>query len=119
MKATIKLEHELVAVEGDHDINAMLEITVPEAGSDAARAPLSIALVLDRSGSMGGEKLAYAKRCAAWLAGRLRGDDRLALVDYDSDVRLLAPLAPVAPGHGYAIDMIQPGGQTNLSGGWL
>src|SRR5207244_3631920 len=78
------------------------------------------ALVVDRSGSMAGEKLEYAKRSASWLVGRLRGDDRLALVDYDSEVRLLVPIAPVDPVRlRSAVDSIWPGGQTNLSGGWL
>ena len=30
MKATIKLEHDLSALEGDHDVHAMLESIVPE-----------------------------------------------------------------------------------------
>ena len=34
MKATIKLEHDLVAFEGDHDVHAMLEIIVPEPDVD-------------------------------------------------------------------------------------
>jgi Ca-activated chloride channel family protein len=119
MKATIKLEHDLVAVEGDREINAMLEIAVPEPATDAARAPLALALVIDRSGSMQGDKLAYAKRSAEWLAGRLRSDDRLAIVDYDDEVRLLAPLQAVGPQHTRALRAMHPGGQTNLSGGWL
>ena len=119
MRAKIRLEHDLVAVEGEHDVHAMLEISVPEPEVDRPRAPLALALVIDRSGSMGGEKLAYAKRSAEWLAGRLHADDRLALVDYDGEVRLLAPLAPVGAGLTHALRAIQAGGQTNLSGGWL
>ena len=119
MKATIKLEHDLVAVQGDREINAMLEIAVPEPAADAARAPLALALVIDRSGSMRGDKLAYAKRSAEWLTGRLHSDDRLAIVDYDDEVRLLAPLQAVGPQHTQALREVDPGGQTNLSGGWL
>ena len=63
MKATIKLEHDLVAFEGDHDVHAMLEIIVPEP-VDVLRAPLALALVIDRSGSMHGVKLTYAVRSA-------------------------------------------------------
>jgi Ca-activated chloride channel homolog len=119
MEATIRLEHDLVAVEGDHDVHALLELTVPEPATGASRTPLALVLVIDRSGSMGGEKLAAAARSAVWLAGRLHADDRLAIVDYDDDVRLLVPLAPVGPQHTWALRAIRAGGQTNLSGGWL
>jgi Ca-activated chloride channel family protein len=69
---------------------------------------------------MAGEKLAVARRCSAWLVSRLRPVDELALVSYDDEVRLLAPLAPVreAPLRA-AVAGLRPGGSTNLSGGWL
>ena len=98
----------------------LAELVVPEREAAAERVPLQLALVVDRSGSMAGPKLAYAKRCASWLAGRLRPADRLALVDYDDRVRLLAPLAPVDHAAlARAIDSIHARGSTNLSGGWL
>ena len=120
MKATIKLEHDLVAFEGDQDVHAMLQMRiVPEPDVDVFRAPLALALVIDRSGSMQGEKLTYAVRSAEWLASRLHADDLLAIVDYDDEVRVIVPLAPVTPHHAQRLRSIQPGGQTNLSGGWL
>ena len=120
MKATVKLEHNLIAVEGERDVHAMLEIAPPERADGKTRPPLSLALVVDRSGSMQGPKLAYAKRSAEWLIGRLHADDRIALVDYDDQVRLLAPIGHVDPqALRAALNAIQPGGMTNLSGGWL
>lgn len=120
MHAAVKLDHQLVAVEGEHDVHAMLELSLPELDGAAAQPPLRLALVLDRSGSMSGPKLAVAKRCAAWLVSRLRPVDELALVAYDDAVRLLAGLAPVeATPLRAAIGGIHPGGSTNLSGGWL
>jgi Ca-activated chloride channel homolog len=119
MKATIRLEHDLVAFEGDHDVHAMLEIIVPEPDADVLRAPLALALVIDRSGSMHGDKLAYATRSAEWLAGRLHATDLLAIVDYDDEVRVIVPLTPVTADHAQSLRSIRPGGQTNLSGGWL
>src|SRR5215210_187352 len=120
MNASVRLEHTLLAAEAEHELNAMVEIAIPEPPDAAGRPPLRLALVLDRSGSMAGEKLEVAKRCAAWLVSRLRPQDELALVDYDDHVRLLWPLAPVeqAPLRA-AIASIWPGGSTNLSGGWL
>lgn len=120
MQAHIKLDHQLLAVEGEHDVHAMLELTLPAADNAVARPPLRLALVLDRSGSMTGDKLAVAQRCAAWLVSRLRPVDELALVSYDDEVRLLAPLAPLQEGPlRAAIAGLRPGGSTNLSGGWL
>ena len=58
-------------------------------------------------------------RSAEWLASRLHADDLLAIVDYDDEVRVIVPLAPVTPHHAQRLRSIQPGGQTNLSGGWL
>src|SRR5215213_9891899 len=120
MQAAVKLDHQLVAVEGEHDVHAMLELSLPEAHDTVTQPPLRLALVLDRSGSMAGDKLAVAQRCAAWLVSRLRPVDELALVSYDDEVRLLAPLAPVREGPlRAAIAGLRPRGSTNLSGGWL
>lgn len=119
VQASVKLDHTLLAIDGEHDVHAMVEIAVPERVDAQEREPLRLALVLDRSGSMAGRKLEVAKRCAAWLVERLRPSDQLALVAYDDEVRLLAPLASVNGDVGDAIRRIGPGGSTNLSGGWL
>ena len=98
----------------------MLEIIVPEPADAAERPPLKLGLVLDRSGSMEGEKLDVAKEAAAWLVERLQPTDEVALVAYDSHVQLLTPLAPVEPVQlTRAIGSLQAGSMTNLSGGWL
>jgi Ca-activated chloride channel homolog len=76
----------------------MVEIAVPEREGGGERAPLRLALVLDRSGSMAGQKLRVAKRCAAWLLDRLRPTDEIALVTYDDHVRTLSPLARPSAG---------------------
>jgi Ca-activated chloride channel homolog len=120
MKAAVRLEHNVLSIESDHDVHAMIELTVPDATDAAAsRPPLRLALVVDRSGSMTGAKLAVAQRCAAWLTERLRPQDEFALISFDDEVRLEAPLAPVNPSLRHVIASLRPGGSTNLSGGWL
>jgi Ca-activated chloride channel homolog len=120
VQASVRLDHSMLAVEDEHDVHAMLELVVPEPAEGADRPPLRLALVLDRSGSMAGPKVEVAKRCAGWLIDRLRAQDELALVDYDDEVRLLAPLAPVRPAPlRAALAQTYARGTTNLSGGWL
>jgi hypothetical protein len=120
VKANIRLEHELLAVEAEHEVNAMLELVAPPRDVEAPRLPLNLALVIDRSGSMAGEKLETTKRCARFLVERLAPTDRLAIVTYDDEVELRAPLAAVDNSAlSDVIDGIHAGGSTNLSGGWL
>jgi len=120
MKAEARLDHQLVALEREHTVHVMLELTAPPAEQQAGRQPLSLALVLDRSGSMTGAKLETTKACARFLAERLDPRDRLGVVIYDDRVETLYPLGAVdravlLP----LLESVQSRGSTNLSGGWL
>ena len=75
MKASIRLEHQLLAVEKDNRVHAMLELHAPAPEGKTERPPLRLSLVIDRSGSMHGAKLHYAKQSASYLAKRLDPKD--------------------------------------------
>lgn len=66
--------------------------------TDAApAAPLHIALVLDRSGSMAGRKWALAREAAAAALALLRPCDRFSVLTFSSDVERVAIDQPVTP----------------------
>ena len=55
------------------------------------RAPVNVAIVLDKSGSMAGDKLARAKDAASAAIERLTAEDIVSIVTYDSSVNVLIP----------------------------
>jgi Ca-activated chloride channel homolog len=120
VEAKVRFEHALLAVESEHDVHVMLELTAPALPPAEGRTPLRLAVALDRSGSMSGEKLETVKRCARFLVERLDPDDAVAVITFDDDVDLVASMSePDMARLGPRIDAIGPGGMTNLSGGWL
>ncbi len=114
------------AVAGDQPTALELLVTVasPELPPELQarpRPPLNIALVIDRSGSMSGRKLSYARKAARFLAGELTARDRLAIVTFDGEVSVVMPSTPVRDPQQFlaAINMIDSGGCTALFDGWL
>ena len=57
------------------------------------RAPVSLAVVLDTSGSMGGEKIEQAKAAIVRLIGTMRDDDQIAFIRYSDTHDTVQPLA--------------------------
>ncbi|MCU0622242.1 MAG: VWA domain-containing protein [Gemmatimonadaceae bacterium] len=88
---------------------------------NAARVPLSLCLVLDRSGSMEGDRLEAARTAARTVAQRMHPDDRLGVVLFDHDVQTLAEPNTAAhqPDLLERLVHVTARGSTNLSGGWL
>lgn len=62
------------------------------------RTPVNLTLVLDRSGSMSGEKLVHAKNAAIEAVRRLAADDLFSLVVFDNRVDTLIPACRVGDG---------------------
>lgn len=84
--------------------------------------PLDLALVIDTSGSMGDAgKMDAVQQALAAFVGRLRAEDRVALVGYASDAALLEPCRSLGDGHWLraAIARLQPNGSTNLHAGLM
>ena len=117
MKADIRLSTRFLTTQNAHQVG-MLVTLVGEAPVN--RSLINVALVLDRSGSMAGAPLEAAKEAAARFASFLSEEDRLSVVVFDEEIQtIFGPAAGGDPSALEAIARVQPGGSTNLSGGWL
>ncbi len=121
----LQLAADKAVISSEKDCRRILEMTItpPLHEADKQRAPLNLALVLDRSGSMQGEKLHYARQAAAHVLDLLEEQDRAAVVFYDDQVDTVMPSSPMDAHNKAAarerILSVHSGGSTNLCGGWL
>ena len=123
----LKCEAELTAYASaaEASVLAVASLQAPPAPVDAARAPLELAAVLDRSGSMSGQKMMLMKQTLNLLVTRsgLQAQDKLGIVVFDHNVQIVLPLTSMdQAGRAKAkaaIDAVCVGGQTNLSGGLM
>ncbi|MEO0448354.1 MAG: VWA domain-containing protein, partial [Verrucomicrobiota bacterium] len=76
----------------------------------------ALALILDRSGSMAGEKLEICKSACIATADLLQEDDYLGVYAFDSTVYPIVPLTPVGSGTAITnqISLLSAGGGTNI-----
>ena len=78
MKRTaIRFDRSLINPKGDsvRYLEVSMDSPGPERRSKRKRAPMDLALVIDRSGSMRGEPLAAAREAARGVAQQLRAKD--------------------------------------------
>lgn len=77
----------------------LLIATPPRVEADAAPLPKDLVFVLDRSGSMSGEKIEQAKEALRFILENLNPDDRFAVVAFSDYVEAYQTgLEPVSPG---------------------
>jgi len=106
-------------------LDVLLRIRAPEPGRPGhpprPLPPLNLAIVIDRSGSMAGEKLAYAQAAARQAVAFLGVKDRLQLVSFSDEVETLA-VGGGASDHDAlmrAIAGLTAEGSTALHAGWV
>jgi Ca-activated chloride channel family protein len=85
------------------------------------RVPVNLSVVIDRSGSMGGDKLENALKAARFLVEQLQQSDYLSIVTYDDGVTVPIVSTQVTDKSRIisAINHIAIGGSTNLCGGMM
>ncbi len=93
-------------------------LDVPQITDSSLRPPVNLVLILDRSGSMTGHKLAKAKEAAIAAMHRLSERDLFSLVTYDHNVTTLVPPQSAANSKWIEarIRSISAGGNTALFG---
>jgi Ca-activated chloride channel homolog len=96
-------------------LDVMVRVRAGDAPGEK-RPPMDLALVVDRSGSMGGDKIAAAKQAALETLRALDADDLITFISYDDDVAVHASRQPVKSSAGVkrAMLALTPGGGTAL-----
>lgn len=89
---------------------------LPGIATGSVRTPLNLCLVLDRSGSMEGPPLEYAKMACSYVVDLLGPNDVLSIVTFEEIVELLMPPQRVTNKEAIksGIQRLTPGNTTNL-----
>jgi len=106
----------------EQTIDVLVRIIPPEAEIDEAIRPkLNIALALDRSGSMQGEKMSQAREAAKYCIDQMHSGDRFSTVIFDDQVDVLYTSQPVSDRAMLkrGIDRITARNSTALHDGWV
>ncbi len=115
------LDRTRVMQNGDGTVRMQLTLEGEERASEGVVVPSDLLVVLDRSGSMAGEKWAQAKAATQELIDQLGTQDRFSLVTYESGVRMEIPLATASRDNrsrwASIVDSLQTAGGTNMSAG--
>lgn len=123
VRLTVQVDRQLIPAHQANERYVLLALQAPDAPRQSDRLPLNLSLILDRSGSMSGDKLENVKEAAVHALRLLTEQDRVSVVTYDDEIEVLAPSRAVT-GEGRAelirrLREVRTGGMTNLSGGWF
>ena len=122
LEVVLNTRKAVLARNSGESLDVLLRLRAHVEEVERTRTPLAVSLVIDRSGSMNGNKLEEAKRCALDLLNRLQDSDQVSVIIYDDTVEVLLEtmsaqlaktLLPIR------VEEVEPRGMTNLHGGWL
>jgi len=116
-------DRKLVRTAGDSRRYAWVNIQAPVAPPREGRARLNVSFVLDRSGSMGGQKIVLVREAVKKALDMLRPEDRFSLVVYDDQIDVLVS-STFGAGEAKAnaerlLRQIDARGTTDLGSGYL
>ncbi len=118
-----RLGHASLAKNGRGETFLLAQIAAAEdkSGTSAASSPMNLALVIDRSGSMKGDRIANAMNAAVSAIERLRDGDSVTVVAFDSAAQVVVPPTRVSTASRASMEAavrnIRLGGDTCISCG--
>lgn len=118
-----RLGHTSLAQNGRGETFLLAQVAAGEdkTGTTTASAPMNLALVIDRSGSMKGDRIANAMNAAVSAIERLRDGDSVTVVAFDSAAQVVVPPTRVSSGSRASMEAavrnIRLGGDTCISCG--
>lgn len=123
MTVNVQTDRSLIRAAGRSTRYVLLSFDAPESANAAARPPIDVSFVIDRSGSMGGSKIDLARKAVVQALRMLRQSDRFSIVIYDEEVEVLVPSTPASAealrNATAQVDRVHARGSTDLGSGWL
>ena len=105
----------------EKNLQLLVRLSAPQT-QNLKRTPLSLAIVIDRSGSMGTDNMMAALDCTRDLVNRLHDEDEVSVVSYDTQVEVEMALMSAREAKQYIVSSlahIHARGGTDLHSGWL
>ena len=105
----------------EKNLQLLVRLSAPQT-QNLKRTPLSLAIVIDRSGSMGTDNMVAALDCTRDLVNRLHDEDEVSVVSYDTQVEVEMELMSAREAKHHIVSSlahIHARGSTDLHSGWL
>ena len=119
LKVEADLGQSVIETKRGQSIYLRLSLKAVADAKEGRRSPVNVALVLDKSGSMAGERIVAAKEAARLALERLSSDDWVSVVSFNQAVDVLLPAQHLRDQTliRQRIDELAAGGQTAIHAG--
>ena len=120
---TLNSDSDLIAKEVPSQRILEIAVKAPKTLNTHERPSLNLAIVLDRSGSMSGDKIQYVKEATSHVLDLLQEQDQVSIVAFDDQIDTIAQQEHINQTTRTRlksiVNALQAGSQTDLGGGWL